>query len=92
VRVHPDAPPFLVVHGHDDALVWREAAQRFVTALRSVAPAPVAYAELPGTQHAFETFYSVRSAHTAMAAVRFGEWVRTAVPGAAQEATARARG
>jgi acetyl esterase/lipase len=91
-RVHPDAPPFLVIHGHDDALAWREEARRFVGALRPVARAPVAYAELPGTQHAFETFYSVRSAHTAIAAVRFGDWVRTAVSGTAQEATTRARG
>ena len=75
-----------------DALAWREEARRFVGALRPVARAPVAYAELPSTQHAFETFYSVRSAHTAIAAVRFGDWVRTAVSGTAQEATTRARG
>jgi len=76
VRVHAGAPPFFVIHGAHDALVWPKEARRFVAALRSASRAPVAYAELPGTQHAFETFYSVRSAHTAIAAVRFGEWVR----------------
>ena len=92
VRVHPHAPPFLVIHGHDDALVWREEAQRFVAALRAVTRAPVAYADLPGTQHAFETFCSVRSARTAMAAVRFAEWARASVANGAQGIAARARG
>jgi acetyl esterase/lipase len=63
-----------------------------VHALRAVSQAPVAYAELPGAQHAFETFYSVRSAHTAMAALRFAEWVRSDPTTRAQRTAARARG
>jgi len=91
-RVDPVAPPIFVIHAAKDALVWREEARRFVDALRTVSQAPVAYAELPGAQHAFETFYSVRSAHTAMAAVRFGEWLRANPTTRAQRVAARARG
>jgi acetyl esterase/lipase len=91
VRVHRNAPPFFVVHGHDDALAWCEEARRFVGALRAASEAPVAYAELPGAQHAFETFCSVRSAHAAFAAVRFGEWLQAAT-GSDQRVAARARG
>jgi acetyl esterase/lipase len=77
-RVHAGAPPFFVIHARDDALVWREEAQRFVGALRTVSRSEVAYAELPGAQHAFETFYSVRSVAVAAAAVTFAERVRQA--------------
>jgi acetyl esterase/lipase len=61
-RVSPDAPPFLVVHGDRDTLVPVEEARHFVAALRERAKAPVAYAEIPGAQHAFEIFPSVRTA------------------------------
>jgi acetyl esterase/lipase len=91
-RVNAAAPPIFAIHAAQDALVWREEARRFVDALRAVSQAPVAYAELPGAQHAFETFYSVRSAHTAMAAVRFGEWLRADPTTRAQRVAARARG
>ncbi len=91
-RVHAAAPPVFAIHAAQDALVWREEARRFVDALRAVSLAPVAYAELPGAQHAFETFYSVRSAHTAMAAVRFAEWLRAGPTTRAQRTAARARG
>ena len=60
-RVHADAPPFLVIHGDLDTLASVEEARRFVTALRGVSRNPVAYAEIPGAQHAFELFPSLRS-------------------------------
>lgn len=60
-RVGPDAPPFFVVHGAADTLVPPEEARAFVRRLREVSRAPVAYAEIPGAQHAFELFPSVRS-------------------------------
>jgi acetyl esterase/lipase len=91
-RVRRDAPPFFVVHGHDDALAWREEAQRFVALLRGVSQSAVAYAELPGAQHAFETFCSVRTAHAAFAAVRFAEWLLAAAGSGGQRVAARARG
>jgi len=70
-RVHRGAPPFFVVHGANDTLVPVSEARRFVAALRSVSAAPVVYAELPGTQHAFDVLPSPRGAHTVAAVVRF---------------------
>jgi acetyl esterase/lipase len=58
--VRPDAPPFLVVHGRNDSLVPVSQARGFVAALRESGAAPVVYAELPGGQHAFDLFHSVR--------------------------------
>ena len=40
-------------------------------ALRAVSAQPVAYAELPGTQHAFDVFPSIRSAHVVRGVDRF---------------------
>jgi hypothetical protein len=52
-------------------------ARRFVERLRSVSTQPVAYAELPLTQHAFEVFRSVRGIHTTRAVARFLDVVHT---------------
>lgn len=60
-RIGPDAPPFFVVHGASDTLVPPDEARAFVRRLRERSRAPVAYAEIPGAQHAFELFPSVRS-------------------------------
>jgi acetyl esterase/lipase len=75
-RVNPDAPPFFVVHGTNDTLVPVAEARNFVAALRSVSRAPVLYAELPYTQHAFDVLPSIRSAHAVAAVVRFLEGAR----------------
>ncbi len=75
-RVHPEAPPFFVIHGSNDTLVPVATARQFVEALRSVSKSPVIYAELPVTQHAFDVLPSVRSAHTVAAIVRFLEGAR----------------
>jgi acetyl esterase/lipase len=70
-HVGPDAPPFLVSHGVNDALIPVEQARFFVERLRAVSRAPVAYAELPHAQHAFDVFGSPRGTHAAEAASRF---------------------
>lgn len=67
-RIHPDAPPFLVVHGVNDSLVPVEQGRAFAMRLRAVSTSPVVYAELPGAQHAFDVFGSPR-AHAAAHAV-----------------------
>ena len=54
------APPFFVVHPDRDTLVVVEDARRFVESLRKGSANPVVYAELPGAQHAFDFFYSIR--------------------------------
>jgi acetyl esterase/lipase len=75
-HVRRDAPPFLVVHGRNDTLVPVEEARLFVERLRAVSDEPVAYLELPGTQHAFDVFPSIRSAHVVRAVERFVETLR----------------
>jgi acetyl esterase/lipase len=55
-------PPFLVVHGTNDTVVPVGDARTFVELLRAASKAEVAYAEIPGAQHAFEIFPSLRSA------------------------------
>jgi acetyl esterase/lipase len=59
-RVQADAPPFFVLHGQNDTLVPVSVARTFVAALRAVSRAPVAYAELPLAQHAFDVLASLR--------------------------------
>ena len=73
-QVNPDAPPMFVIHGTHDSLVWVEEARTFVSALQAESRQPVAYAELPGGQHAFEVFHSVRTDHTVHAVGHFLEW------------------
>ena len=87
-QVRPDAPPFFVVHGDFDSLVWREEADSFVRTLAATSTAPVSYAVLPGAQHAFDALVTVRSQHAVHAIHRFAESLRV---GAQSGATA-ARG
>ena len=75
-HVRADAPPFFVIHGRNDTLVPVEEARLFVERLRAASDAPVAYLELPGTQHAFDVFPSIRSAHVVRAVERFVETLR----------------
>lgn len=74
--VGPEAPPFMVVHGSNDSLVPVEEARRFVELLRGVSHQPVVYTELPGAQHAFEVFRSIRTAHVIGAVADFLAYVR----------------
>ncbi len=70
-HVSADAPPFFVLHGLNDSLAPVEQARSFVTRLREASRQPVVYAELPLTQHAFDTFGSARAAHAAVAVEQF---------------------
>lgn len=74
--VGPHAPPFFVIHGANDTLVPVEQARSFVEMLRAESKSPVAYAELPGAQHAFELFDSPRTLQTVPAIHRFLEAIR----------------
>jgi acetyl esterase/lipase len=75
-RVRPDAPPFFILHGTVDVLAPIGGARSFVRALRAVSRSPVAYAEIPGGQHAFEVFHSPRADHTLLGVYRFLAWLR----------------
>jgi acetyl esterase/lipase len=74
--VRADAPPFLVIHGRNDTLVPVGEARLFVERLRAVSTSPVLYVELPGTQHAFDVFPSIRSSHVVRAVGSFVELLR----------------
>ncbi len=76
-RIHPEAPPFFVIHGDSDTLVPVAQAREFVRTLREKSRAPVAYAELEGAQHAFELFPSLRTMHAANAVDRYLAWLYT---------------
>ncbi len=74
-RLRADAPPFFVLHGTDDSLIPVGEAREFVDELRAVSKSPVAYAELPFAQHAFDIFGSPRAHRSAEAVARFLSWV-----------------
>ncbi|HUE31356.1 MAG TPA: alpha/beta hydrolase [Mycobacterium sp.] len=74
-QLRADAPPFFVLHGTDDSLIPVGEAQEFVEELRAVSKSPVAYAELPNAQHAFDIFGSPRAHQSAEAVARFLSWV-----------------
>lgn len=70
-HVHPDAPPFLIVHGDKDTLAPVADARTFAERLRAVSTSPVLYAEMKGAQHAFEVFPSARTAKVIEGVERF---------------------
>ncbi len=74
LRITADAPDFFVIHGDLDTLVAVEQARLFVAELRRTSTKSVVYAELPGAQHAFDTFHSIRSAHAVRAVDRYLTW------------------
>ena len=73
-HVSDEAPPMFVIQGTHDTLVWVEEARAFVSALQAVSRESVVYAELPGAQHAFEIFHSVRTEQTVNSVADFLEW------------------
>jgi acetyl esterase/lipase len=86
-RVRADAPPFFVLQGENDTLVPVSVAQAFVKSLREVSRAPVAYAQLPLAQHAFDVLASLRCQATTagvesfLTAARAAKTARSASPG-----------
>jgi acetyl esterase/lipase len=77
LHARADAAPFFVIHGAHDSLAPVEEARELVRRLRDVSKEPVVYAELPGAQHAFDLFHSIRSAHVIRGVERFLRWVHT---------------
>ena len=63
-----------MLHGVHDTLVPVAQARLFVERLREVSGKTVVYAELPGAQHAFDIFPSIRSAHVVRAIDRYLHW------------------
>ncbi len=59
--IHEDAPPFLIIHGEADTLVPVKESRELYAELKASSKNPVAYAELPDAQHAFDLVISLRS-------------------------------
>lgn len=70
-RVHQGAPPFMVIHGERDTLVPVGDARDLVAQLQELSSSEVRYVELPGAEHAFDLWPSVRTARVADAIGRF---------------------
>ncbi|BBY63663.1 alpha/beta hydrolase [Mycolicibacterium helvum] len=66
-RIHPKAPPFLVVHGSGDSVIPVEQARSFVERLRGVSRSAVSYVELPGAGHGFDMTDGARTGSVATA-------------------------
>lgn len=74
LRVTPEAPDMFVIHGKQDTLVPVEQARLLVDRLKAGSERTVVYAELPGAQHAFDVFSSIRSQHIVHAIERYLTW------------------
>jgi acetyl esterase/lipase len=85
-RVRPGAPPFFVLQGVNDTLVPVETARTFVSRLRAASRQPVAYAELPLAQHAFDVLASLRCRATTSAVGDFLDAARAVAPAACHPA------
>jgi acetyl esterase/lipase len=78
LRVRSDAPPFFVLQGSNDTLVPVDVARTFVSDLRAISTSPVAYAELPLAQHAFDVLASLRCQATTAGVASFLDAARLA--------------
>ncbi len=59
-QVNSSAPPLFIAHGDLDTFVPVTDIRPFVEQLRAISRAPVVYAELPGAQHTFDLYQSIR--------------------------------
>ncbi len=75
--VHPGAPPFFIAHGAHDTVVGVDMARALARKLRAASDNPVVYAELPGAQHAFDLFHSLRFDILVNGIEAFTTYVRT---------------
>jgi acetyl esterase/lipase len=66
-RIHPEAPPFLVIHGSNDTVIPVAQARSFVERLRSISRSVVSYVELPGAGHGFDLTDGARTGAMATA-------------------------
>lgn len=76
-QVHPDAPPFFVIHGEYDSIVLPAESEHFVTALEK-AGVVNRYFEVAGAQHGFDAIQSLRTRAVASMCV---DWLQTQTVG-----------
>ena len=91
-HVHSEAPPMLVVHGTHDSFVPVEGARTFIERFRTAAPGtPLVYLELPGAQHTFDLYNSVRFHAVVDAVATFTARVVSTAPAGGGSALGRVR-
>lgn len=73
-HLRADAPPMLIVHGDSDTLLPPGESADFANRLREVSEDVVGYAAIPGAQHAFDVFTSIRSSSVTRGVARFLIW------------------
>jgi acetyl esterase/lipase len=74
-HINTDAPPFMLIHGDKDSLTSLGEAQYFASELDAISKQTVDFAEIPGAQHAFDIFSSLRSDYVMLGvAERLGQW------------------
>ena len=75
-QVREDAPPFMILHGALDTVLFVDDARVFVKKLTETSDSPVVYAELPGADHGFDLFVTPRALSAVDGVHRFLEWAR----------------
>ena len=78
-RIHPEAPPMMMIHGTRDALIPIEAARPFAAKLARESHHAVAWVEVVGAQHAFDLFPSPRTVRTIEYVERFLDGVHRGI-------------
>lgn len=76
-QIHPDAPPFMIVHGTLDSLAAITDGRTFAQRMRRTARNPVVFLELAGAEHGFDCVHSLRTENTIDGVHRFLEWARS---------------
>ena len=66
-----------IVHGDHDTYTPVDSALALVDGLQTTSSRPVVYAELPGAQHSFDLFHSIRFEAVVDAIEAFAAHVRT---------------
>lgn len=74
-HIHREVSPFMLIQGDQDSLVSARESAWFAQKLREKSDNPVVYVELPGAQHAFDVFPSMRSELTLQGIDRFLAWL-----------------
>ncbi|HDY83057.1 MAG TPA: alpha/beta hydrolase [Halieaceae bacterium] len=76
MQIHPELPPFMVLHGSKDSLAVVNEGRVFSQKLRETSQSPVVYVEMAGAEHAWDAVHSLRTEHTIDGIHRFLEWAR----------------
>ncbi|GAA3130345.1 acetyl esterase/lipase [Kribbella aluminosa] len=76
-EIRAAVPPFLIAHGDKDSFVPVDGARDFAARCRATSDAPVVYVELPGAQHTFDLYHSIRFESVVNGVEAFTAWVRS---------------